>query len=231
MRAVPGGGQGWVLPRGRGLQPTAGARGWLGAVGGQPGTALAGQWGSAGHCSPMEGLAAPTGSKLLLIQGQLSPCAAAGGELQVKLQSAAGQHTAWSVAGQRSQGWQSSTVPLESPSEFQIVFEITSRMWPMDGTVALDDIEYSATGGCDSNLEAPGKVKSSSSFVAEVVVGLLLAVIVLALVAAGGRYWLKRRAQESGMAMESNTPQGFDNITFQDDKVIIAQVPKERDED
>ncbi|XP_024997192.3 apical endosomal glycoprotein isoform X1 [Gallus gallus] len=154
-----------------------------------------------------------------------------GGELQVKLQSAAGQHTAWSVAGQRSQGWQSSTVPLESPSEFQIVFEITSRMWPMDGTVALDDIEYSATGGCDSNLEAPGKVKSSSSFVAEVVVGLLLAVIVLALVAAGGRYWLKRRAQESGMAMESNTPQGFDNITFQDDKVIIAQVPKERDED
>lgn len=48
------------------------------------------------------------------------------------------------------------------------------------------------------------------------VVGLLLAVIVLALVAAGGRYWLKRRAQESGMAMESNTPQGFDNITFQD---------------
>lgn len=74
-------------------------------------------------------------------------------------------------------------------------------------------------------------MKSSSSFVAEVVVGLLLAVIVLALVAAGGRYWLKRRAQESGMAMESNTPQGFDNITFQDDKVIIAQVPKERDED
>lgn len=120
VRAVPGGGQGWVLPRGRGLQPTAGARGWLGAMGGQPGTALAGQWGSAGHSSPMEGLAAPTGSKLLLIQGQLSPCAAAGGELQVKLQSTAGQHTAWSVAGQRSQGWQSSTVPLESPSEFQV---------------------------------------------------------------------------------------------------------------
>uniref|UniRef100_A0A669Q3Y4 MAM domain containing 4 n=1 Tax=Phasianus colchicus TaxID=9054 RepID=A0A669Q3Y4_PHACC len=80
-----------------------------------------------------------------------------GGELQVKLQSVAGQRTAWSVAGQRSQGWQGSTVPLESSSEFQIVFEITSRMWPMEGTVALDDIEYSATGGCDSNPEAPGK--------------------------------------------------------------------------
>lgn len=39
----------------------------------------------------------------------------------------------------------------------QIVFEITSQMWPMEGTVALDDIEYSATGGCDSNPEAPGK--------------------------------------------------------------------------
>lgn len=30
-------------------------------------------------------------------------------------------------------------------------------MWPMEGTVALDDIEYSATGGCDSNTEVPGK--------------------------------------------------------------------------
>ncbi|XP_065593274.1 apical endosomal glycoprotein [Cyrtonyx montezumae] len=154
-----------------------------------------------------------------------------GVELQVKLQSAVGQRTAWSVAGQWSQGWQGSTVPLESPSEFQIVFEITSRMWPMEGTVALDDIKYNATGGCDSSSEAPGKVKSSSGFVAEVVLGLLLAVIMLALAAAGGWYWLKRRAQGSGMAMESNTPQGFDNITFQDDKVIIAQVPKEREED
>uniref|UniRef100_A0A8C2TZ18 MAM domain containing 4 n=1 Tax=Coturnix japonica TaxID=93934 RepID=A0A8C2TZ18_COTJA len=155
----------------------------------------------------------------------------AGGELQVKLQSTAGQRTVWSMAGQRSQGWEGSRVSLESPSEFQIVFEITTQMWPMEGTVALDDIEYSATGGCDSNPEEPGKVKSSSTFVAEVVLGLLLAVIVLALAAAGGRYWLKRRAQGSGMAMESSTPQGFDNITFRDDKVIIEQVPKERDED
>ncbi|OXB66521.1 hypothetical protein ASZ78_011636 [Callipepla squamata] len=154
-----------------------------------------------------------------------------GTELQVKLQSTVGQRTAWSVAGQWSQGWQGSTVPLESPSEFQIIFEITSRMWPMEGTVALDDIKYNATGGCYSSTEAPGKVKSSSGFVAEVVLGLLLAVIMLALVAAGGWYWLKRRVRGSGTAMESNTPQGFDNITFQDDKVIIAQVPKEREED
>lgn len=59
-------------------------------------------------------------------------------------------------------------------------------------------------------------MKSSSGFVAEVVLGLLLAAIMLALAAVGCRYWLKKRAQGSGMAVESNIPQGFDNITFRD---------------
>ncbi|NXW47788.1 AEGP protein, partial [Nyctiprogne leucopyga] len=152
------------------------------------------------------------------------------GELRVTLYSAAGHRTVWSVAGHRSRGWRGGVVPVQSPSEFQIIFEITTRRWPMEGTVALDDIVYSSGGGCHSSPEVPVEEKSSGSFTAEVVLSLLLAIIILALVATGGWYWLKRRGQ-SGVPAESNTPQGFDNITFRDDKVIISPLPKEGDED
>ncbi|NXW20696.1 AEGP protein, partial [Circaetus pectoralis] len=152
------------------------------------------------------------------------------GELRVMLHSVAGQRTVWTVVGHRSQGWRGGVVPVRSPSEFQIIFEVTTRRWPMEGTVALDDIVYSAGRGCHSSQEVPVEEKSSGSFVAEVVLGLLLAVITLVLVAAGGWYWLKRRGLVSGTPVESNTPQGFDNITFRDDKVIISPVPKEGDE-
>ncbi|KAM6047770.1 apical endosomal glycoprotein isoform 2-T2 [Chlamydotis macqueenii] len=154
-----------------------------------------------------------------------------GGELRVKLHSTSGQRTVWSMAGHQSRSWQGVMVPVQSPSEFQIIFEITTRRWPMEGTVALDDFVYSTGRGCHSSLEVPAEDKSSGSFVAEVVLGLLLAIIVLVLVAAGGRYWLKQRGPASGTQAESTAPQGFDNIAFRDDKVIISPVPKERDED
>ncbi|NXU29276.1 AEGP protein, partial [Thalassarche chlororhynchos] len=140
----------------------------------------------------------------------------ASGELRVMLHSALGQRTVWSVAGHRSRGWRGGVVPVQSPSEFQIIFEITTQRWPMEGTVALDDIVYSAGRGCHSSPEVPVEEKSSGSFVAEVVLSLLLAIIVLALVAAGGWYWLKRRGLTSGTPAESSAPQGFDNITFRD---------------
>ncbi|KAM6337543.1 apical endosomal glycoprotein [Alca torda] len=152
------------------------------------------------------------------------------GELRVRLHSAAGQRTVWSVAGHRSRGWRGGVVPVQSHSEFQIIFEITTQRWPMEGTVALDDIVYSSGGGCHSGPEVPVEEKSSSSFVAQVVLALLLAIIILALVATGGWYWLKRRGPASGMPAESNAPQGFDNITFRDDKVIISPEPKEGNE-
>ncbi|XP_052670986.1 apical endosomal glycoprotein isoform X5 [Harpia harpyja] len=152
------------------------------------------------------------------------------GELRVMLHSVAGQRTVWTMVGHRSQGWRGGVVPVRSPSEFQIIFEVTTRRWPIEGTVALDDIVYSTGRGCHSSQEVPMEEKSSGSFVAEVVLGLLLAVITLALVAAGGWYWLKRRGLVSATPAESNTPQGFDNITFRDDKVIISPVPKEGDE-
>ncbi|XP_009469779.1 PREDICTED: apical endosomal glycoprotein [Nipponia nippon] len=153
------------------------------------------------------------------------------GELRVMVRSATGQRTVWSVAGHRSRGWRDGVVPVWSPSEFQIIFEITTQRWPMEGTVALDDIAYSAAGGCRSSPEVPVEEKSSSGFVAEVALSLLLVIIVLVLVAVGGWYLLKRQGLASGTPAESGPPQGFDNITFRDDKVIISPVPAEGDED
>ncbi|XP_065710018.2 apical endosomal glycoprotein [Patagioenas fasciata] len=152
------------------------------------------------------------------------------GELRVVLQSVAGQRTVWSVAGHQSRGWSGGVVPVQSPSEFQIVFEITTWTWPMEGTVALDDIVYSTGGSCHSRLDMLVEEKPSGSFVAEVVLSLLLAIVILALVATGSWYWLKRRVLASGPTAESNAPQGFDNITFRDDKVIISPMPKDGDE-
>ncbi|XP_036249599.1 apical endosomal glycoprotein isoform X3 [Molothrus ater] len=150
------------------------------------------------------------------------------GELRVTLHGAAGQRTVWSVPGHRSRGWQGAVVPVQSPSEFQISFEITTRRWPMEGTVALDDIMYSARVGCHSSPESPVEEKPSGSFVAEVALSALLALVIVALVAAGGWYWLKQRRLASRTPTENNSSQGFDNITFRDDKVIIS--PREGDE-
>ncbi|XP_056361386.1 apical endosomal glycoprotein [Oenanthe melanoleuca] len=150
------------------------------------------------------------------------------GELRVALRGAAGQRTVWSVPGHRSRGWQGALVPLRSPGEFQISFEISTRRWPMEGTVALDDITYSARVGCHSSPESPVEGKPSGNFVTEVVLSLLLALVIVGLVAAGGWYCLKQRTVASRTPTESNSPQGFDNITFRDDKVIIS--PREEDE-
>ncbi|NXR67908.1 AEGP protein, partial [Rhadina sibilatrix] len=137
------------------------------------------------------------------------------GELRVTLRGAAGQRTVWSAPGHRSRGWQGAVVPVQSPTEFQISFEISTRRWPMEGTVALDDIAYSGVG-CHSSPESAGEAKASGTSVAEVVLSLLLALVMVALVAAGGWYCLKQRGPESRTAAESNSPQGFDNITFRD---------------
>ncbi|NWT97577.1 AEGP protein, partial [Urocynchramus pylzowi] len=141
------------------------------------------------------------------------------GELRVALHGRAGQRAVWSLAGHRSRGWQGAVVPVQSPSEFQIRFEITTRRWPMEGTVALDDIMYSTRVGCHSGPESPVEEKPSGSFgsfVAEVVLSVLLALVIVVLVAAGGWYWLKQRRLASRTPTESNSSQGFDNITFRD---------------
>uniref|UniRef100_A0A8D0G040 MAM domain containing 4 n=1 Tax=Strix occidentalis caurina TaxID=311401 RepID=A0A8D0G040_STROC len=77
------------------------------------------------------------------------------GELRVMLHGTAGQRMLWSVAGHRSRGWRGGVVPVRNPSEFQVSGAALGAGWPMEGTVALDDIVYSAGGGCHSSLEVP----------------------------------------------------------------------------
>ncbi|KAM8796695.1 apical endosomal glycoprotein [Eudromia elegans] len=139
-----------------------------------------------------------------------------GAELRVRLHGAEGQRTAWSAPRHQGRGWLSAAVPVQSTGEVQVVFEVATSTWPTRGTVALDDIAYSTGRGCDPSPDAQGKETSSSGLVAEVVIGLLLALTVLAMVVAGGHYLLKRRGQRSRMPADSSAPQGFDNITFQD---------------
>ncbi|XP_071430418.1 apical endosomal glycoprotein isoform X2 [Pithys albifrons albifrons] len=136
------------------------------------------------------------------------------------------------TAGAGRAPWCLCRAPVSSRSHFppQIIFELTTRRWPLEGTVALDDILYSAGMGCHSSLEEPGKDKPSGSFIAEVVLGLLLALIIVTLMVTGGWYWLKQRGPVSRTSAESDTPQSFDNITFRDDKVIISSVPREGNE-
>lgn len=139
------------------------------------GTASPGEDGAAGRAWQLLG-----GSRWPLMLGRLTPCVAASGELRVMLQSVSGQRVVWSVAGHRSRGWRGGVVPVQSSSEFQvsgvalgcrvpsphisppishlplqIIFEVTTQWWPMEGTVALDDIVYSTREGCYSSLEVP----------------------------------------------------------------------------
>ncbi|XP_074412177.1 apical endosomal glycoprotein isoform X1 [Zonotrichia albicollis] len=191
----------------------------------------AGQWRwpiPSGCCRPSRGWHGWGGSGQPVMAGLLCPVLAASGELRVALRGAGGQRTVWSVPGHRGRGWRGAAVPVQSPGEFQISFEITTRRWPMEGTVALDDIMYSARVGCHSSPESPVEEKPSGSFVAEVALSVLLALVIVALGAAGGWCWLKQQRLASRTPTENNSSQGFDNITFRDDKVIIS--PREGDE-
>uniref|UniRef100_A0A8C5JT67 MAM domain containing 4 n=1 Tax=Junco hyemalis TaxID=40217 RepID=A0A8C5JT67_JUNHY len=79
-----------------------------------------------------------------------------GGELRVALRGAGGQRTVWSVPGHRGRGWRGAAVPVQSPGEFQVSgATLGCGVWPMEGTVALDDIMYSARVGCHSSPESP----------------------------------------------------------------------------
>uniref|UniRef100_A0A663F807 MAM domain containing 4 n=1 Tax=Aquila chrysaetos chrysaetos TaxID=223781 RepID=A0A663F807_AQUCH len=128
------------------------------------------------------------------------------GELRVMLHSVAGQRTVWTVVGHQSQGWRGGVVPVQSPSEFQVSEATLGCRVPSGGA------------GCPPHASSP-EIPSSP-----VVLG-LLAVITLVLVGAGGWYWLKRRGLVSRTPAESNTPQGFDNITFRDVRTGVKGFP------
>ncbi|KYO23091.1 apical endosomal glycoprotein [Alligator mississippiensis] len=152
------------------------------------------------------------------------------GELRVKLYSPAGQLMVWSTGGHQGQGWMNRTIPLQSPEEFQIVFEVTNGAWPIGGTIALDDVKYRDGQGCNLDRMLPvGDKTPTKGFLAAVAVGSILALIVLMALAMSLRYWLKKSASLSRTENSITSP-GFDNITFSDDSIIISQRHKEGEE-
>ncbi|XP_030391839.1 apical endosomal glycoprotein [Gopherus evgoodei] len=152
------------------------------------------------------------------------------GELRVKLYSMAGELTVWCARGHQGHGWRNRTISVQNTVEFQIVFEVANGMWPAGGTIALDDITYHAGEGCDGNgLGQMEGGKLAKGAVAAVVIGIFLATVFLLLLAWSMCCWLKRRVAAGRMPEERAASQGFDNITFRDDRVTITPLPADEE--
>nr|XP_033815703.1 apical endosomal glycoprotein isoform X2 [Geotrypetes seraphini] len=152
------------------------------------------------------------------------------GKLTMKLYTSAGQLTIWSIEGHQSRGWLNKKILVESPVEFQIVFEATKGIWVGAGTIALDDIDYTEGETCEAvqagdQTENPTK-KSNTGVV---VTSVLLAIALLVLALLGIRYCLKKQKHQESISESLENPdriQGFDNFVFSTDQEnIIASFP------
>ncbi|XP_066466993.1 apical endosomal glycoprotein [Tiliqua scincoides] len=155
-------------------------------------------------------------------------------ELQVKLSSLEGERRMWSATGDQGRGWRHQSLFVTSLTEFQIVLEASRGVWANSETIAVDDVLYvagtscSATeGGQEGGPEEGGS--SSSGSVAGLVVGVVFSILLGLLGAAIGVYCLKKRRAAGGGVPEISSSQGFDNITFRDDRVIIPPMPSEEE--
>ncbi|XP_077162245.1 apical endosomal glycoprotein isoform X2 [Paroedura picta] len=149
-------------------------------------------------------------------------------QLKVKLFSLQGERTVWSATGHQGRSWISQALFVSSFTEFQIVLEATSGAWPTSGTIAVDDISYTAGSSCDpieKTEQEEGNSKISATGLAAAVVCSILLVIIGIISA---RYCMKKwRTPRGGRLEEHVDVQGFDNITFRDDTVIIPKLPND----
>ncbi|KAJ7308087.1 hypothetical protein JRQ81_008593 [Phrynocephalus forsythii] len=155
-------------------------------------------------------------------------------ELRVKLSSLQGERTVWSAAGHQGRGWKSQTLLVSSLTEFQIVLEATSGAWPSSETIAVDDISYTAELGCtdtEKNQEA-GTSSSNKGSEAGLVAGVVCSVLLVVAAALIVGFCLKKRSVVGErMPAEHPSVEGFDNVTFRDDVVIIDPIPASRETD
>ncbi|XP_010607142.1 apical endosomal glycoprotein isoform X2 [Fukomys damarensis] len=77
------------------------------------------------------------------------------GELQVLLVSVRGQLVVWAEGGRLRHQWLKAQVEVASAEEFQVVFEATLGGQPVQGPIALDDIEYLAGQHCQRPTVSP----------------------------------------------------------------------------
>ncbi|XP_063172094.1 apical endosomal glycoprotein-like [Candoia aspera] len=145
-------------------------------------------------------------------------------ELRVKLTGTQGERTMWSATGHQSQAWMNQTLLVTSLVELQIVLEATGGAWASSGVIAVDDLQY--TVGLDCATPRGGQAEGSGSPRQEPTVGMVAGIVssvLLVLIGAACCLW-KQRATREQMAEEDGSGQGFDNIAFRDDRIILPQM-------
>ncbi|XP_039200779.1 apical endosomal glycoprotein [Crotalus tigris] len=147
-------------------------------------------------------------------------------ELRVRLTGAQGERVIWTATGHQSWTWMNQTLLVTSLVEFQIVLEASSGAWVSSGVIALDDLRYTAGPDCASPQAEQAEESSSSSPLPVSTIGVVAGVVstvLLLLLAATCCLW-KRRGSRERMEEEHGNGQGFDNIAFRDDRIILPRM-------
>ncbi|KAL7980823.1 hypothetical protein Chor_001977, partial [Crotalus horridus] len=109
-----------------------------------------------------------------------------------------------------------------------IVLEASSGAWVSSGVIALDDLHYTAGPDCASPQAGQAEESSSSSplpvSTIGVVAGVVSTVLLLLLLLAATCCLWKRRGSRERMEEEHGNGQGFDNIAFRDDRIILPRM-------
>lgn len=144
------------------------------------------------------------------------------GELQVLLVSVRGQLVVWAEGGRLRHQWLKAQVEVASAEEFQVVFEATLGGQPVQGPIALDDIEYLAGQHCQWPALSPEHTAAHVSVLAAVS-GALVFLTLLVLLGFAGRHWLHKKGGWGWPFQrdKDSAAHSFDNILFNADQVTL----------
>ncbi|KAL8174242.1 UNVERIFIED_CONTAM: hypothetical protein K2H54_040780 [Gekko kuhli] len=113
-------------------------------------------------------------------------------------------------------------------SSLQIILEATRGAWPTSGTIAVDDLSYAAGSSCDPVQETDQEEGENKISVAGLAAGVVCSILLVIIGVIGVRSCMKKwRTPRGGRLEESVDIQGFDNVTFRDDTVIIPRLPED----
>ncbi|EHB07693.1 Apical endosomal glycoprotein [Heterocephalus glaber] len=144
------------------------------------------------------------------------------GELHVLLASSRGRLEVWAAGGRLRHQWLEAQVEVASDDEFQVVFEATLGGQPVQGPIALDDIEYLAGQHCQWPAPSPEDTAAHVSVLAAVS-GALVFLVLLVLLGLAGRHWLQKSGGWGWPFQRDKdlAAPGFDNILFSADQVTL----------